>query len=128
MLDVPVEARQLVELHVDAELGRDRQAVMRVVLADPAAVKFNQRVFLGEPASAGYRTFRAGIAEYVALLPPNSHGEPNPADGVADVLRRAAEKVEAMGERAATRDESDPFVLFDVNGVRVGTAYFTEED
>jgi hypothetical protein len=37
-------------------------------------------VFLGDPASAGYRSFRAGMAEYVALLPPNSHGEPNPAD------------------------------------------------
>ncbi|MEO7191165.1 MAG: DUF1592 domain-containing protein, partial [Vicinamibacterales bacterium] len=30
--------------------------------------------------SAGYKTFRDGIAEYVALLPPNSHGEANPAD------------------------------------------------
>ena len=36
--------------------------------------------FLGDPESAGYRSFRAGIAEYLALLPPNSHGEPNPAD------------------------------------------------
>src|SRR5260221_7673215 len=40
----------------------------------------NQRVILGDPQSAGYKTFRAGIAEYVALLPPNSHGEANPAD------------------------------------------------
>ena len=39
-----------------------------------------QRVFLGDPKSAGYRRFRAGIAEYLALLPPNSHGEANPAD------------------------------------------------
>ena len=39
-----------------------------------------QRVFLGDPKSDGYRTFRAGIAEYVALMPPNSHGEANPAD------------------------------------------------
>ena len=35
---------------------------------------------LGDPHSAGYKTFRAGMAEYVALLPPNSHGEANPAD------------------------------------------------
>jgi len=80
VIDVPVEGRQLAELHVDVELGRDRQAVMRVMIADPAAAEFKQRVFLGDPASAGYHTFRAGIAEYVALLPPNSHGEPNPAD------------------------------------------------
>ena len=38
------------------------------------------RVFFGDPASAGYKAFRAGMAEYVALLPPNSHGEANPAD------------------------------------------------
>ena len=37
-------------------------------------------MFIGDPASAGYRTFRAGIAEYASLLPPNSHGEANPAD------------------------------------------------
>ena len=30
--------------------------------------------------SAGYLAFRAGIEEYVASLPPNSHGEANPAD------------------------------------------------
>ena len=35
---------------------------------------------LGDPKSAGYETFRARIAEYVSLLPPNSHGEANPAD------------------------------------------------
>ena len=28
----------------------------------------------------GYEAFRANIAEYVSLLPPNSHGEANPAD------------------------------------------------
>ena len=39
-----------------------------------------QRVILGDPKSAGYETFRAHIAEYVSLLPPNSHGEANPAD------------------------------------------------
>ena len=35
---------------------------------------------MGDPASAGYRTFRAGIAEYLELMPPNSHGAANPAD------------------------------------------------
>ncbi len=72
-----------VELQLDAELGADRNAVVRLVVADRAegpARGGQARVFLGDPASAGYRTFRAGIAEYVALLPPNSHGEANPAD------------------------------------------------
>ena len=56
------------ELHVDAELGRDREAVLRVMLADTAtgpARGPNQRVFMGDPASAGYQAFRAGIAEYL---------------------------------------------------------------
>ena len=39
-----------------------------------------QRVVFGDPHSVGYETFRKHIAEYVSLLPPNSHGEANPAD------------------------------------------------
>ena len=80
MLDVPVGSDQLAELSVVAELGRDRQAVVRVLIAERSALASRHRVFLGDAASAGYRAFRAGMAEYVALLPPNSHGEPNPAD------------------------------------------------
>ena len=30
--------------------------------------------------SAGYRKFKAGVMELVALLPPNSNIEPTPAD------------------------------------------------
>ena len=81
-IDVPA-SEYVAELHVDAELGRDREAVVRVMVADnpagPARAP-GQRVFLGDPTSAGYRTFRAGIAEYLALMPPNSHGAANPAD------------------------------------------------
>jgi mono/diheme cytochrome c family protein len=80
VVDVPVEADQLAELHADAELGRDRQAVVRVLIADRSALASRERVFLGDPKSDGYRSFRAGIAEYLELMPPNSHGEPNPAD------------------------------------------------
>jgi len=80
VLDAPVGSDQLAELHVVAELGRDRQAVVRTLIAERSALASRYRVFLGDPASAGYRSFRAGMAEYVALLPPNSHGEPNPAD------------------------------------------------
>ena len=81
-IDVPA-ADLVAELHVDVELGRDRQAVVRVMISDrpdaPARIP-GQRVLLGEPDSAGYRRFRAGIDQYLALLPPNSHGEANPAD------------------------------------------------
>lgn len=71
------------ELHVEAELGADRDTVLRVMVSDNAsgvARAPGQRVFLGDPTSRGYAAFRAGIDEYVALLPPNSHGAANPAD------------------------------------------------
>jgi mono/diheme cytochrome c family protein len=73
----------LAELHTDVELGANRDAVVRVMLAnrpDGVARMAGQRVFMGDPASAGYKVFRAGIAEFVSLMPPNSHGEANPAD------------------------------------------------
>ena len=81
-IDVPAN-EYVAELHVDAELGRDRESVVRVMVADSAtgpARAPGQRVLLGNSASAGYRKFRAGIAEYLALMPPNSHGAANPAD------------------------------------------------
>ncbi|MEY2879660.1 MAG: hypothetical protein RLZZ15_2040, partial [Verrucomicrobiota bacterium] len=71
------------ELQVDAELGAERGAVVRLVIADridsPPA-RGQKPVLLGDPASAGYRNFRANLARYLALLPPNSHGEANPSD------------------------------------------------
>jgi hypothetical protein len=73
----------LAELHTDVELGADRDAVIRVMLnsrPDGPSRVGGQRVFIGDQASAGYKAFRAGIAEFVAALPPNSHGEANPAD------------------------------------------------
>jgi len=76
-------AGTVAELQVNAELGSDRNAVIRVMLSDRpegSTRDATQRAFLGDQSSAGYKAFRAGIAEYVALLPPNSHGEPNPAD------------------------------------------------
>ena len=76
-------AGTVAELQADAELGADRNAVVRVMITDRpegSSRDAGQRVVLGDPASAGYKTFRAGMAEYVALLPPNSHGEANPAD------------------------------------------------
>jgi hypothetical protein len=81
-VDVPPGANVL-EFQADAELGRDRNAVVRVTISDRpegSARDASQRVILGDPKSAGYESFRANIAEYVSLLPPNSHGEANPAD------------------------------------------------
>jgi len=81
-LDVPPGGNPT-ELQADVELGRDKNAVVRLVISDRAEGSSRdapQRVILGDQASAGYKTFRAGMAEYVALLPPNSHGEANPAD------------------------------------------------
>ena len=57
--------------------------MIRLMISDRAegsARDALQRVLLGDPKSAGYEAFRAGMAEYVAALPPNSHGEANPAD------------------------------------------------
>jgi hypothetical protein len=81
-IDVP-PGGNVMEFHADAELGRDSNAVVRVTISDRpegSPRDAGQRVILGDPASAGYRSFRRNIAEYVALLPPNSHGEANPAD------------------------------------------------
>ena len=76
-------AGNVIELVADAELGSDRNAVIRVTISDRAEGSPRdaaQRVILGDPKSPGYEAFRAHIAEYVSLLPPNSHGEANPAD------------------------------------------------
>jgi hypothetical protein len=73
----------VLEFQADAELGKDRNAVIRVMLSErPEGTSRDalQRVVLGDPHSPGYEKFRANMAEYVALLPPNSHGEANPAD------------------------------------------------
>jgi hypothetical protein len=81
-IDVPA-GDNVLELQADAELGRDRGAVLRLTISDRAEGSPRdaaQRVILGDPQSAGYAAFRAHIAEYVSLLPPNSHGEANPAD------------------------------------------------
>ncbi len=93
------------EFQADAELGKDRNAVVRVMISDRAdgsARDAIQRVLLGDPQSAGYKTFRANIAEYVALLPPNSHGEANPAD---------KDPVPAPFDNTYNSPEHDAFVL-----------------
>jgi hypothetical protein len=81
-IDVPPGGNVL-EFQADAELGSDRNAVIRLTISDRpegSPRDAGQRVLLGDAKSAGYAAFRRNIAEYVALLPPNSHGEANPAD------------------------------------------------
>jgi hypothetical protein len=93
------------EFQADAELGKDRNAVVRLMVSDRpegAARDALQRVLLGDSGSAGYKRFRANMAEYVALLPPNSHGEANPAD---------KDPVPAPFDNTYNSPEHDAFVL-----------------
>ena len=81
-IDVP-PGGNVIEFQADAELGTDRNAVVRVTISDRAEGSPRdaaQRVLFGDPHSIGYENFRGHIDEYVSLLPPNSHGEANPAD------------------------------------------------
>src|SRR5262245_45689273 len=81
-IDVP-PGDNVLELQADVELGRDKDAVVRVTISDRpegSPRDAGTRAILGDPKSAGYETYRGHIAEYVSLLPPNSHGEANPAD------------------------------------------------
>jgi hypothetical protein len=101
----PVATNTTAELQIEAELGADRNAVVRVVVSDSEAVPARgarARAFLGHSDSAGYRAFRAGIAEYVSLLPPNSHGEANPAD---------KDPVPAPFDNTYNSPEHDAFVM-----------------
>ncbi len=93
------------EVQVVAELGKDRNAVVQLLLADcpeGSTRDASQRALLGDTTSAGYKTYRAGIVEYVSLLPPNSHGEANPAD---------KDPVPAPFDNTYNSPEHDAFVL-----------------
>ena len=103
-IDVPAGG-DIVEFQADAELGKDRNAVVRVMLsAQPEGTARDalQRVVIGDPQSAGYKAFRSNMAEYVSLLPPNSHGEANPAD---------KDPVPAPFDNTYNSPEHDAFVL-----------------
>jgi len=71
------------EFQVNASVGADRDQVFRIVItdrADGASRGIPVRGLVGDPASAGYRSFKTGILEFAALLPPNAYSEPTPAD------------------------------------------------
>ncbi len=84
MFEVPMpEKPAILNLQVDAELGANRDQVVRIVISDREDGQTRgqpTRALVGDMTSAGYKAFRAGVLEYATLLPPNTHGEPTPAD------------------------------------------------
>ncbi|MFN0085888.1 MAG: DUF1592 domain-containing protein [Blastocatellia bacterium] len=83
VLEIPVPEGFTLDLQVDAEIGRDRDQVARILIADREDGRTRgqpTRAIMGDMRSAGYKAFCAGVTEYASLIPPNSHGEPTPAD------------------------------------------------
>ncbi len=71
------------DIQVDAEVGADRDQVFRITVTDRedgGARGIPTRALVGDPKSAGYKTFKNGVMQWASLLPPNSHNEPTPAD------------------------------------------------
>ncbi|HUS08506.1 MAG TPA: DUF1592 domain-containing protein, partial [Bryobacteraceae bacterium] len=104
--EVPVTGGAFaVELQVDAQIGRDRDQVFRITLSDRedgGAAGIPVRGLLGDPQSAGYKKFKSGVMQFAGLLPPNSYGEPTPAD---------KDPVPAPFDSAFNVPEHDEFVL-----------------
>jgi cytochrome c5 len=84
MFEVPMpEGPFSLNLQFDAVLGSNHEQVVRIVIADRESGPPRgqpTRTLLGNMKTAAYRTFRTGVEEFARLLPPNSHGEPTPAD------------------------------------------------
>jgi hypothetical protein len=71
------------DLQVDAVVGADRDQVFRITLTDRedgGSRGIPTRTLLGDPESAGFQKFKAGVLQLAALLPPNAFNEPTPAD------------------------------------------------
>lgn len=95
----------VVEFQADAELGADRNGVVRVTVTERAEGTprdARTRTVFADRASQGYQAYRAGMAEYASLLPPNSHGEANPAD---------KDPVPAPFDNSYNSPEHDAFVI-----------------
>lgn len=84
MFEIPIpEGQFTLNMQFDAELGGKRDQVVRIVVSDrPDGATRGQptRALIGDMKTAGYRAFRTGVMELAGMLPPNSHGEPTPAD------------------------------------------------
>ncbi len=71
------------DFQADAGVGADRDQVFRVIVTDRedgSSRGIPVRAILGDPKSDGYQTFKAGVLQLADILPPNSNGEPTPAD------------------------------------------------
>jgi hypothetical protein len=67
----------------DATIGSDHEHVIRITFSNrpdgpPPGIPIHGMI--GDMQSAGYKKFRAGVEELVALLPPRSNLEATPAD------------------------------------------------
>jgi mono/diheme cytochrome c family protein len=70
-------------LQVDATVGKNHDEVVRITFsnrADGPPPGIPVHAMVGDMQSAGYRKFKAGVMELVALLPPRSNSEATPAD------------------------------------------------
>ena len=79
--EVPKPEGSGVLIQFDAELGGDRDRVFRIILSDRedgGARGIPTRALIADPASKGFRSFKAGFLELVALMPPNSNHLNNP--------------------------------------------------
>jgi hypothetical protein len=77
------EGISIFTFQVDAEVGRDRDQIFRITITDRedgTSRGIPVRSLLGDPQSAGSRTFKAGVLQLASLMPPNSNFEPTPAD------------------------------------------------
>ncbi|HVY93157.1 MAG TPA: DUF1592 domain-containing protein, partial [Bryobacteraceae bacterium] len=69
------------DIQVDAVLGSERNHVYRITISDsPTPRGIPTRALVGDMSSPGYKTFHDGVMEYSRILPPNSNGQPTPAD------------------------------------------------
>lgn len=83
MFEISREAGGAGILQVNGEIGKDRDTVVRIIFSnreDGKVPGIPTRALLGDPQSPGFHTFRNGVMELVALLPPNAYAEPTPAD------------------------------------------------
>jgi Protein of unknown function (DUF1592)/Protein of unknown function (DUF1588)/Protein of unknown function (DUF1585)/Protein of unknown function (DUF1587)/Protein of unknown function (DUF1595) len=81
--EIPLPAGVIAaDFQVDAGIGADRDQVFRIMISDREGAPrgIPMRAIVGDMQSAGYRKFKAGVMELVALMPPNSNIEPTPAD------------------------------------------------
>ncbi len=82
-LPQPDPAKGPLVFQVDAEIGKDRDTMVRIIFTnreDGKVMGIPTRALMGDPASKGYKAFKSGVMQMVALLPPNAYGEPTPAD------------------------------------------------